>query len=337
MPTKSAKAVGHGGRRSQLIVDHRLPEEREIPLCEGFFACDSYSLELPNFFATSRHNVPYLSAAGLANKVSANHRERKRPRDGAVNEEPPRSVGDAEANSDASRLHEICSRCFPPPTMATSKVVIGRNCQLLKDEGLWPINPHLKRFRPGMFQCAMLRGHKECMLEMHKRGIGDEYSAVGELNFPDAPDGMSNVYAPHLEILTRRDPSMLHTLYQLGHHFLDTAMVAVHTVGADEEAENVLKLVVHEFGAKLHQRALLALLCKSKMDLVSRIFDQKSLSGVRNDAFETLFCTLLEDDPSCMLQDLLHTLLSEDRTALISRLVAMYPQLSEECESWSAS
>ena len=31
------------------------------------------------------------------------------------------------------------------------------------------------------FHCAMLRGHKDCMLEMHKRGIGDEYSAVGEL------------------------------------------------------------------------------------------------------------------------------------------------------------
>ena len=265
---------------------------------------------MPNFFATTRYNVPYISTHHSHNRFAgrAKVRDRKRPRDETDSEDEIVTGSDG-----MEELHRFCSQCFPPPTISTPGAILRRNRQLLKEEDLWP-DDDLDDFRYGMFHCAMLRGHKDCMMEMHKRGIGSEFSPMGRSNF-----------APHLAILTDQRPDMLTFLHQLGHDFRNTSMaVAQAIVDADDDddaAVEVVELVVHEFGAVFHQWSLLQFLKMSKLHLVARRFDRNALSGAREVAF--MEYTTRWDRPAEQLHWVLLEVIRLDRPDLLHQLLMM--------------
>ena len=259
-----------------LVVDHCLPEH-----CRNNVDIRHFGNFWPNFFATSNFNVRYISTSESSNKQA-----RKRPReDGSGADGDGESYGGPMKRCPATptemeALHTFCPKCFPSPRDAQSaRTMMNRNRKQLEEEGVLPrgyLPPGHTTYRVAMrdlgfkmFHCAMFRGHKDCMLEMHKRGIGGEYDYAGK----------SYETATTLAVLTHQDPEMLQFLYQLGHGFRDAALNATEFDRPIQE--ETLPRVIHHFGAKLQPFLLLRLWESSKMHLLCRVFHRDNLRGSR--------------------------------------------------------
>ena len=275
-----------------------------------------------NFFASSQYNVSYFST-GYSRNTQSTKGLRKRPRDsedvGLLSWNETKLLLDRKANegdlleeqlaADVEKLHKMCPKCFPP-SMADPTAILLRNRRILEAEGCWPLNPSLQEMEYSIFHCAMLRGHKECMLAMHRRGIQDENFPVGDWW------GLTDV-----EMCTRQDPSMLRFLYQLGHEV---------SFPSDELAELLFEVTplpdpllleaVFLCGARFNSAVLLVLLENGKLPLFRQLFHRASLSG-----FNLLYNELVKLVPK---------LFDIDSPDLLHRLVGLFPELRNEVESW---
>ena len=287
-----------------LLVDHLMPKPWRNPLRDEILTAQG---TIPNFFATTRYNVPFISTLHSHNRF-----RRKRARDET---EDVRDAGDSNSplhtrsvvacGDEADQLHRFCPKCFPPSNLSRPRDILSRNRELLTSDGFF-----LKEYlRYGMFHCAMLRGHKECMLEMHQRGIGGEYSSIETT--------LSFLGAPHLAITTQQPPDMLRLLYQLGHSFSNTAMIAIPEKGAGKDADETLQLV-HQFGAELYLWVVIKLLEESKLHVLSRALDPESLTGVRRKVFDGLVSQ--NSSPGGKLLQALFDVINRDRPDLLHRL-----------------
>ena len=304
------------------LIDHALPERWQRPPTATFQAPQF----TPNFLATTMYNVNWVSTAHSHNnrvRRRLTHRYGKRPRedDGADDFFRVRIRGYLrKANpKDMERLHnEVCPRCFPIFSATTPEV--RQLYQQLIDEGLWQSDPTRKEFWLGLFQCAMLRGHKDCMLEMHKRGIGGEYAPFA-----------GSVYAPNLAVMLSAYPDMLRLLYQMGHDFRD---VVLDSNLEDDDIADALQFAVQMGGAQLTVLLMTYLFENSKLHMFTQSFDRTSWTQARSAAFDEL-SGVDRNGSGSITRDLLAFRVWSDDADLCHRLLETFPGYNdEEILSW---